>query len=708
MLCYGVFPPAGTTTDPLPAIKPPYGPVSAEAGATRRNSTISTFLLHLTSTLVLLPACTAAVTRIDLIGGTDIPGYAYERIAAKAHFAIDPANPANTIIRDLSNAPRNENGLVEFAADLFILKPRDLAKGNGVILFEVSNRGHKGMLSMFDFAVSTGNPSQEGDFGDGYLLKQGYTLVWVGWQADVPLDDGLMRLFAPVAKLNGQTITGPVRSQWVVDTPVKTYSLGDRDTHIPYPLANPDDPAIQLTIQDHPGSPRRAIPRSEWRFAREENGRVIPDNGRVYLASGYIPGKIYEMVYTAKDPTVAGLGPAAIRDLISFLKYENDSVILPRGQSRYLQHAIGFGTSQSGRFLRTFLYYGFNRDEKNRKVFDGVWAHVAGAGRGSFNHRFAQPSRDGHPLLNLLYPTDIFPFTDEAQSDPETGLTGGLLVKAARDNVAPKIFYTNGSYEYWGRAAALIHTSIDGASDMGLARDSRSYFLTGTQHGPGSFPPRQGSMRYKPNPNDYRYIMRGLMAAMCAWVKDGKEPPPSQIPLLSRRQLAAPSQVRFPKLPGVTVPKSYERAWRANYGPEFRDYGIVSYDPPKLGNAFPTLVPQVDAGGNETAGVRLPEIQVPLGTYTGWNLRTASIGNPDELFSMVGSFFAFAPTKAERLKRHDPRLSIEERYSSRQEYLARIKSAAAALVSEGYILARDVPALEQRASREWDALAASR
>jgi hypothetical protein len=666
------------------------------------------FLRLLAFTLALLPACPAAVTHIYLVDRTDIPGYAYERVVAKAHFAVDPKNPANTIIRDLQNAPRNEDGLVEFAADLFVLKPRDPAKGNGVILFEVSNRGHKGMLSMFDFAASTGNPSKEGDFGDGYLLKQGYTLVWVGWQADVPLNDDLMRLFAPVAKVNGQTITGPVRSQWIVDTPVKTYSLGDRNTHIPYPVANPDDPANQLTVQDHPDSPQRTIPRSEWRFAREENGKVVPDNGRVYLSTGYTPGKIYEVVYTAKDPTVIGLGPAAIRDVISFLKYENDSTILLGDQSRYLKRAIGFGTSQSGRFLRTFLYYGFNRDEKNRQVFDGVWAHVAGGGLGSFNHRFAQPSRDGHPFLNLLYPTDIFPFTDEAQTDPETGLTDGLLVKAERDKVAPKIFYTNGSYEYWGRAAALIHTSIDGSSDMGLSKDSRAYFLAGTQHGPGSFPPKQGNTQYKPNPNDYRYIMRGLLAAMCAWVKEGKEPPPSRIPLLSQQQLAAPSQVRFPKLPGVTPPKSYQRAWRANYGPEFRDYGIVSYEPPKLGKAFPTLLPQVDGDGNETAGIRLPEIQVPLGTYTGWNLRAASIGNPTEIFNMVGSFFAFAPNKAEREKRHDPRPSIEERYSSKQEYLGKIKAAAEALASEGYILAQDVPALEQRASRQWDTLAASR
>lgn len=649
----------------------------------------------------LLPA---AVKQIHLVERADVPGYAYERVVAKVHLTVDPKLPGNRIIRDIDLAPRNAEGLVEFSADLFVLKPRNPVEGNGTLLFEVSNRGNKGLLSMFNFARGGRDPRTPEDFGDGYLLKQGYTLVWVGWQADVLDDANALRLFAPVATQNGQAIRGPVRAQWIVDAKVTEHNLGDR-SHIPYPVADPGDPSLQLTVQDRRDAPKRVIPRNQWQLARYEFGKAVPDPGRIYMASGFEPGKMYELVYTAKDPTVVGLGPAAIRDVISFLKYERNGVILLGDQASHLKRAIGFGTSQSGRFLRTFLYFGFNKDEKNRKVFDGVWAHVAGGGRGSFNHRFAQPSRDGHPYFNTLYPTDIFPFSDVSQTDPVTGLTDGLLVRAVEDKVVPKIFYTNGSYEYWGRAASLIHTTLDGKGDVALPGDTRAYLLSGTQHGPGAFPPRKGNTQHLANPNDYRFLMRGLLAGMQGWLKDGKEPPASAYPTVKNADLSAPGTVQFPKLAGVALPKHPLMAYRVDYGEEFRTAGLVTKEPPVVGAAFATMVPQVDRDGNEKAGIRLPEIQVPLGTYTGWNLRTAAIGVPEEMFSMVGSFFPLAKTKAEREKVRDPRPSIAERYGSREEYLGKVKQAANDLVRSGYLLAGDVAALEERAGKMWDALA---
>lgn len=654
----------------------------------------------LTLAAVSLPA---AVQHIYLVERTDVPGYAYERIVAKAHFAIDPKAPANRIIRDIDLAPRNAEGMVEFSADLFVLKPRNPAEGNGTLLFEVSNRGGKGLLSMFNFAPGSRDPKDAGDFGDGYLLKQGYTLVWVGWQADVPMAGDLMRLFAPVATSNGQPIKGLVRSEWIVDKKERVHTLADRN-HIPYTVSDPADAGLKLTVQDRRGAAKRVIPRGEWQLAREEFGKPVADSGYVYMAAGFGPGRIYELVYTAQDPTIVGLGPTAIRDVISFLKYERNGIVLLGEQASHLKRAIGIGTSQSGRFLRTFLYFGFNRDEKDRKVFDGVWAHVAGGGRGSFNHRFAQPSRDGHPYMNLLYPTDLFPFTDTPQTDAESGLTEGLLDRAEADKVAPKIFYTNGSYEYWGRAASLIHTSVDGNSDAAMRPDTRAYLLSGTQHGPGTFPPPKNKTQHTANPNDYRFAMRGLLAAMNSWLKDGKAPPASQYPQVRKDELVAPGAVQFPKLSGVELPKHVQLAYRADYGPEFRSAGVVTVDPPKVGKAFPTMVPQVDRDGNETAGIRLPEIQVPLATYTGWNMRDRSIGAPDEMSDMVGSFFPFAKTKAEREKARDPRPSIAERYASREEYLAKISAAAKGLAAAGYILESDVPLLEERAAREWDAL----
>jgi hypothetical protein len=330
--------------------------------------------------------------------------------------------------------------------------------------------------------------------------------------------------------------------------------------------------------------------------------------------------------------------------------------------------------------------------------------HVAGAGRGSFNHRFAQPSRDGHPFMNCFYPTDIFPFTDLEQSDPETDLSDGILGRAVKENVTPKIFYTNSSYEYYGRAASLIHTALDGTQDAPPAKDTRIYLFAGGQHGPAAFPPSQQRAQQMANPNNFRWSMRALLLALNQWVADGKEPPPSRYPRLADQNLTSLTDLKFPKIPGVRLPERIQTAYRLDFGPSFRSQGIISLEPPKVGKPFPTLVPQVDSDGNETAGIRLPDIQVPLATYTGWNLRAPELGAADELLSMVGSFIPFARTQAERLKLHDPRPSIEERYANRLEYLERVKATAHRLVREGYLLESDIPSIVTGAGDKWDYL----
>jgi hypothetical protein len=492
----------------------------------------------------------------------------------------------------------------------------------------------------------------------------------------------------------GHPITGLVRSEFVLDQKATSYSLADRD-HIPYKAVNPDDPSLTLTVRDWREGERRAIPRADWR---------IEDRLRVVMPSGFQPGKIYELVYTAQDPVLVGLGPAAVRDLISFLKYGGSDDTVLGDAKDYMKRAYGFGISQSGRFLRTFLYYGFNRDEHGRPVFDGVLSHVAGAGRGSFNLRFAQPSRDAHPFYNMFYPTDIFPFTDLEERDPETGLTDGLLVRAAKDKTVPKIFYSNSSYEYWGRSASLIHMTIDGQKDATIPETTRIYFLAGGQHGPASFPPPRNHTRNLSNPNDYRWAMRALLVAMDRWVRDGAEPPASQYPRIAQDALVPLGAVQFPKIAGVSLPVHIQEAYRVDYGPEFRTRGIVAMEPPKVGKAFPILLPQVDGDGNETSGIRMPEIQVPLATYTGWNLRSPEIGAPEEMFSMQGSFIPFSRTKADRELHHDPRASIEERYTSRAGYLAKIEAAARKLAANGYLLDADVPPVVAHSAMEWDYL----
>ena len=616
----------------------------------------------------------AGVTRVDITQRNDLAFVNYEEIIGKVYFAVDPKLPRNQIIVDLDRAPRNAQGLVEFSSDLYVLKPKDPAKSNGTALLEISNRGGKGLFSMFDLSSSR-QLRTAADLGDPLLFESGYTLVWVGWEFDVPDRSGILKLYAPV--IHG--ITGPVRSEIMVDRRATTASLGDR-AQIPYAVA--DESSATLTFRDKPTSPRMIIPRDQWQFNAAATGVEYPD--------GFEPGRIYEVVYTAKDPAVVGLGPAAIRDYISYMK--------DRGE---VKRAIGFGTSQSGRFLRKFLYDGFNADEQGHRVFDGLWAHVAGAGRGSFNHRFAQPSRDAHTWMNFFYPTDLFPFTDEPETDG--AIAGSMLARAKKDNVVPKIFYTNGSYEYWGREAGLIHITADGKKDVAPPPTTRIYYLAGTQHGANARPVKNNTQNLA-NPQDYRFAMRALLVDMNSWITNGAAPPASQIPHVDKDNLVTPSALAFPKIPGVNVPTEPAFAWHLDFGPDFATKGIVAYDPPKVGKPFPTLVPQVDRDGNETSGIRLPELAVPLATYTGWNLRAASIGAPDEIQSMMGSFIPFAKTKADREKTGDPRPSIEERYSSKEEYLKKVDAAGRELVAQHFLLESDVEKIKEKASARWDSL----
>jgi hypothetical protein len=289
--------------------------------------------------------------------------------------------------------------------------------------------------------------------------------------------------------------------------------------------------------------------------------------------------------------------------------------------------------------------------------------------------------------------------------DPETREVDGLLVRALDQNVQPKIFYTNGAYEYWGRAASLIHTSIDGKKDDGTASDTRVYFLTGTQHGPGSFPPRKNATAYLANPNDARPVMRALLTHLTAWIKDEKAPPASRYPRIDKQELVPPAQVHFPAIPGVKLPRMPHQAWRVDYGPDFATKGIVTIDPPKMGKPFVTLVPQVDRDGNETSGIRMPEIQVPLGTYTGWNLRDPATGAGNEIHSMTGGFHAFAATRQTREQRKDPRPAISERYASKEDFLAKTGAAIDTLIAEGFVLPGDWARLEKQAAERWAQLA---
>lgn len=588
----------------------------------------------------------AAVTRVEVAERTDLPVDGYERIAAKVYFAVDPRLPANRAIVDIDLAPRNAAGLVEFSADLLVLRPKDAAKSNGTAFLEIANRGSSPFWGALNLGAARGMPGKQ-DMGDHFMLDQGFTLVWVGWQFDVTGTSNV-KLYAPV--LAG--VTGKVRTEILVNQKAASEAL---------PYATASVPSGSLTVRDQAEGQRIAIPNDQWKLSGD----------RIEFASGFEPGRLYDFVYTAKDPTVAGLGMVAVRDYVSYMKQRNE-----------VKRAIGAGISQSGRFLRSFLADGFNGDEQGKRVFDGVWAHVAGGGHGDFNQRFAQAGRTSGQFSGVDFPTDLPPFHPDE-----------LLAKSVKAGVAPKLLLSNGSHEYWGRAAALNHISEDGKRDVGQSPDVRIYYVAGTQHSSGGAP--NPLVQNPTNPMDWSFFQRAMVVAMNKWITDGTAPPASQIPHIDKDQLVAASALRFPRIPGVNVVKEA-------YAPRRLDLG---QEPPRVGDAFPALIPQVNADGNETSGIRLPELQVPLATYMGWNLRTPSIGSPTEQYPLIGSMVPFPKTRAEREKSGDPRLSIEERYKGEQEYLGKIEAAARELAKQRFLLDADVPQVVAKAKQRWEQLA---
>ncbi len=651
-----------------------------------------------------IPRLDARVVRVEVTSRQDVLGGrsfgaagSYERITGKIYFSVAVADPHNQRIVDLANAVNLQNGEVAFSADFAAIRPKEERKGNGSMLLEIPNRGHASIVRIVD----GGGTDLSASAGDGWLLREGFTVVSLGWQWDAAGENAL-KLYAPIAREHGQTIHGLLRGDFMLPRQQEVVPLGHlivgRIGGREYPVSDRSDPRNTLTVRDSRNAPRVLIPRDRWQFATLADGKLVPDDWHIHLDGGFQPGRIYEYVYVVQDPVVAGLGFAAVRDFASWAKHDPHT-LTP------VQRVYGQGISQDGRFLRDFLYQGFNADEDGRIALDGVLAHVAGAGRGSFNYRFAQPSRDAEPTSSVDFPTDIFPFTDEPETDPVTGRRAGLLDKARAEDVVPKIFLSCTSFEYWGRVAGLITATADGKRDMTTGADVRVYHFTGLQHFSGPFPPARGTGdldgQQLMSPLPVRYFWRAMIANMDAWVRSGTLPPPSSYPRLSDGTLVPLAKWAFPAIPGVNRPTEANAAWHLDFGPHWQETGILTLQPPKVGAPFPVLVPQVDADGNERDGVRLPEITVPLATYTGWNLRDPSIGAPSQRVPFLGSYIPFAKTKAARERRGDPRPSIAERYKDEAEYLGRYALALDELVAERWILPEDKPALMGRARQEW-------
>jgi Alpha/beta hydrolase domain len=662
------------------------------------------WLLWLNLLIITLPQLNARVVRVDIASREDISGGkafgdvgAYERLTGRVFFSVAIANPHNRGVVDLDKAVNLNHGQVEFSADFMALRPKDSGKSNGSLLLEIPNRGRARIVGLID----GGDWNAAHDAGDGWLLRNGYSVVSLGWQWDAA-SEGALRLYAPVAGNKGKTIHGLLRgdlmpSKVMEEIPLGHLIIGDLGGR-EYPVADSRDLRNQLTVRDSREAKRTVVPRSEWRFAHTVDGKLVASDRHIHLNRGFQPGRIYEYIYVVRDPVVAGLGFAAVRDFAAYAKHAPDTLV-PAAR------VYGEGISQNGRFLRDFLYQGFNADEEGRRALDGVLAHVAGAGRGSFNFRFAQPSRDAQPTSSVFFPTDIFPFTDQLETDPLNGDKGGLLDRAAAGKVVPRVFLSNTSYEYWGRAASLIHTTADAKQDAVISPDVRIYFFTGLQHFSGPFPPAKGGGdlhgQEPQSPLPVRHFWRAMVANMDAWVRNGTAPPDSSYPKIADHTLVPINDYAFPAIPHVNLANEANRAYRLSFGPEW-GRGIISIQPPKVGEPFPVLVPQVDPDGNERSGIHLPEIAVPLATYTGWNLRDPSIGAPTERVSFEGSYLPFPRTAAEREKTGDPRMSIAERYSSREDYLSRYEKAVDALVKARWVLKEDREPLLGRGSVEWD------
>ncbi len=654
---------------------------------------MKTALIALFLTCSAVSTAAAEVVRIEIQRRSDVAGgksYGlagpYEKLVGKIYYEVDPNNSVNQIVTDIEYAPTNAAGRVEFSSDFYLIKPKNIEAGNGVVLFDVLNRGRKNLLR-FSRAVGTPDPQTDADMGDGFLLRNGFSLLWVGWQFDPLRQEGLMRVYPPIASANGEPIKGLVRSDFVVTEDVFDHTLASRG-HIAYPVADRDDPNNVMTVRDSPTGVRQVIPREKWKFARWEKDHAVPDPTMVYRKAGFEPGRIYEVVYRSQGPPIVGLGLAAIRDAISLLKYGSANTLSIFLGS--IDRSIAYGASQSGRLLRTFLYDGFNEDEQHRKVFDGVIAQVAGGSRGSFTHRFAQPSRGSG---SFFYPTDMFPFSDAVQTDSITGLQDGLLARVAPESM-PKIFHTNSSTEYWRRPGALIHTTVDGANDVPLPDNVRIYHFAGTQHRPAQFPPNRSSGELPANPNDYMWFMRSLLLAMDRWITDGTLPPPSRYSKIEDGTLVQLEKLRFPEIPHVEFPTAVHRAYRLDYGPHFASEGIITKEPPDVHSVFPFLVPQVDDDGNEISSLRSPELAAPLATYTGWY--------PFNPVSGRGLYVPFAGTRSEREATEDPRPSIEERHQNREHYLGQVTAETLKLIEQGYLLGEDMPEIVRLAGAHWD------
>lgn len=656
------------------------------------------------SVLLTLVICAAAHARVTEISVLAVEPFAdgasygdtggYERVRGTFKGELDPADARNKVIVNLDRAPRNTRGLVEYEADFFLLRPADAARGNRKLIYDVTNRGRKfihfRLMDANPKSVAIANdPKSVDDAGTGVFFRRGYTLVWSGWDSEAPRTNNGMAMKPVIATDNGRTIVRVIRDELVSATrsrvdPPKPGEAPKRQTlKLSYEAATLDQSQAKLTARRRETDPRVEIPASRWAYAGAGAIELLPAGTQPE------PGTLYEFHYPAKNPRVLGIGMAATRDLISFLRYEKSDARGTANPARPgVRAALAFGISQSGRFLRDYVRDGFNQDEAARRVFDGVLAHTAGAGGVFLNDEFAQPNRTNTQHEDHTMPENAFPFSTASMTDPVTGKTGALL---RNDGFDPLWMETNTSTEYWQKGASLLVTDPSGERDLELPRNARAYLIAGTQHGGAAWMTSTLGPCVNPrNPHSPTPALRALLIALDEWASDGVPPPDSRTPRLKDGTFTTPQQLRFPAIPGVQVVR------RVNEIGVLKDWVKPDMD---MAKPYRTYVTQVDVDGNEAAGIRLPDIAVPLATYTGWNYYRTPFPE-GELCDRDGTYKPFAASVAEREAAKDPRPSLEERYGDHAAYLKRVETAAEKLVADRLLLAEDAERLIARAKSD--------
>ena len=666
--------------------------------------------------LVLLPfiftsTTFAEVTRIEITAQAPFAGGKafgttgpYVRVAGRFHGELDPTHPANRNIVDIRLAPRNARGKVEYSADFEILRPADPVKGNGTLLYDVNNRGNKRVLHLLNDTPAGNSLATPESAGDGFLMRHGFTIAWSGWIPGLPNTPQLLRLEVPGVA----AIEQPVWDEFLFNDPAPQEILFNaaaaRVAQLSFPAASLDRARARLTTRNRNDDAPVEIPAAGWEFADSSAIRLLP------AGTSFRPGVLYQFTYRAKNPPVAGIGYAATRDWISFLRYQQHDAartanpLGPDGRHQ-IGVALAHGTSQSGRFLRDFVHQGFNETEDLRIVFEGINPHVASA-RLYLTHRFAQPNRlYGLGYGFLGYPDASFPFAYEKLRDPKSRREDGLLERCRQRDTCPKVLHTVSSTEYWQGGHSLVTTDAAGETDAVLPENVRVYHFAGTQHVITPTMPRGvcsapagGTANVVVDP---RPAMRALILALDRWVKGGAPPPASVYPTLAEGTLVSASTLKWPTLPRFAVPRAPNPMAQFDYGARMAE-GIIDTVPP-VPNPFRyrVLVPAIDADGNEIAGLRMPEQAVPTATTTGWSLRGAESGAAGELCYLDGMALPFAKTAAERAATQDPRPSLTERYQDRNGFLSRIRTAAQELQRRGYLLEEDIEKTATRAARSW-------